>query len=72
MKRIKVKFLKNGGQYGYSTKAGETAHVFDSDLEYLVANGVIEAPEPEIVETAQVWPHLQKRGFFAKLKDLSK
>lgn len=70
MKRKEVKFLKDGANYGYATLGGYTGMVFAGDIEYLVANGVIEAPEPEIIETAQVWPHLQKRGFLQRLKDV--
>jgi hypothetical protein len=70
MKRVEVLFLKDGATYGYLYPAGHTGMVYSDDIEYLVANGVIKAPEPEIIETAQVWPHLQKRSLLDKIKGL--
>ena len=70
MIKINVLFLKDGGKYGYSVLAGETAGVFDADLDYLVANGVVNASEIITPETHEMWPHMKKHGFLDKIKML--
>lgn len=52
VRKIEVKFLKDGRVYGYRQfAAGDTGQVYDADLDHLLANGAVELiaqPAPEI------------------------
>lgn len=72
MIKIDVLFLKDGASYGYSVFAGETAGVFDADLDYLIANGVVRQPEVIPPKTPEIWPHMQKPGLVTRIKNLFK
>lgn len=61
MTQREVVFLKDGTTYGYKNLAGETAFIYDEDVDYLLANAVIQLvihhrPQPP-----------KKKGFWAKL-----
>lgn len=72
MIKINVLFLKDGAKYGYSVLAGETAGVFDADLDYLVANGIVQHIEVVTPGSPEVWPHIKKPGLITRIKNLFK
>lgn len=52
--QYKVKFLKDGSQYGYRTPAGEEGTVYDADIDWLLANKAVEVIETPIPEQPEV------------------